>query len=492
MIKRRFNLSPVRSTARAWAVALVLLLAISLPTASQQQGPQETPNPYSPQLLSELKQLQEAALKSDYAYRQVAYLSNNIGPRLSGSAQAEQAVQYVAGEMRRLGLEVHLEKLMVPHWTRGLETAELVEFHGQAPETTQKIVLTALGGSVATPSQGLTAEVVVVNNFDELQALSRDKVAGRIVLFNYPFDRQMAEQGFGGEAYGQAVAYRGGGPSAAARLGALAALVRSAGGAPFRLPHTGATRYAKDAPEIPAAAVTAEDAELLAHLTRDGKVRMHLTLTPQRLPDAPSYNVIADLKGTEHPEQIVIVSGHLDSWDLGTGAIDDAAGVAVAMQAAQLLKQLNLRPKRTLRVIAWMNEENGLVGGRTYAKDYAAEIANHVAAIESDRGAGHPLGFEVKGKPEIMPLLAPVAQVLQSSGAGLLKLTEGTEADISPLAAAGVPAFGLWQDTRTYFDYHHTAADTLDKIEPRELAENAAIMAVMAYALANLPQPLPR
>jgi Zn-dependent M28 family amino/carboxypeptidase len=353
-------------------------------------------------------------------------------------------------------------------------------------------VLTALGGSVATPSQGLTAEVVVVNNFDELQALSRDKVAGRIVLFNYPFDRQMAEQGFGGEAYGQAVAYRGGGPSAAARLGALAALVRSAGGAPFRLPHTGATRYAKDAPEIPAAAVTAEDAELLAHLTRDGKVRMHLTLTPQRLPDAPSYNVIADLKGTEHPEQIVIVSGHLDSWDLGTGAIDDAAGVAVAMQAAQLLKQLNLRPKRTLRVIAWMNEENGLVGGRTYAKDYAAEIANHVAAIESDRGAGHPLGFEVKGKPEIMPLLAPVAQVLQSSGAGLLKLTEGTEADISPLAAAGVPAFGLWQDTRTYFDYHHTAADTLDKIEPRELAENAAIMAVMAYALANLPQPLPR
>ncbi|HEY0408492.1 MAG TPA: hypothetical protein VGC89_22345, partial [Pyrinomonadaceae bacterium] len=252
MIKRRFNLSPVRRTARAWAVALVLLLAISLPTASQQQGPQETPNPYSPQLLSELKQLQEAALKSDYAYRQVAYLSNNIGPRLSGSAQAEQAVQYVAGEMRRLGLEVHLEKLMVPHWTRGLETAELVEFHGQAPETTQKIVLTALGGSVATPSQGLTAEVVVVNNFDELQALSRDKVAGRIVLFNYPFDRQMAEQGFGGEAYGQAVAYRGGGPSAAARLGALAALVRSAGGAPFRLPHTGATRYAKDAPEIPA------------------------------------------------------------------------------------------------------------------------------------------------------------------------------------------------------------------------------------------------
>ncbi|MDX6693411.1 MAG: hypothetical protein QOF02_1014 [Blastocatellia bacterium] len=491
MIKRSFSLNSFQRTTHASVIALVLLFSMSLPAASQ-QGQQETPNPYSPQLLSELKQLQEAALKSDYAYKQVAYLSNNIGPRLSGSAQAQRAVDYVAGEMRRLGLEVHLEKLMVPHWTRGLETGELVEFPGQAPETTQKVVLTALGGSVATPAQGLTAEVVVVNNFDELQAIGRDKAAGKIVLFNYPFDREMAAQGYGGEAYGQAVAYRGGGPSAASRLGAVAALVRSAGGAQFRLPHTGATRYAKDAPEIPAAAVTAEDAELLAHLTREGKVRMHLTLTPQRLPDAPSYNVIADLKGTEHPEQIVIVSGHLDSWDLGTGAIDDAAGVAVAMQAAQLLKQLNLRPKRTLRVIAWMNEENGLVGGRTYAKDYAAEIANHVAAIESDRGAGHPLGFEVKGKPEVMPLLAPVAKLLQSSGAGLLKLSDGTEADISPLAAAGVPAFGLWQDTRTYFDYHHTAADTLDKVEPRELAENAAAMAVMAYALANLPQPLPR
>jgi hypothetical protein len=490
MIKLRFDLKFFQRAAHACAIALVLLVN-SLPIASQQRQT-EAPSPYSPQLLSELKKIQQAALASDYAYRQVAYLSNNIGPRLSGSPQAARAVEYVAAEMRRLGLEVQLEKLMVPHWVRGIETGDLVEFPGQAPDTTQKIVLTALGGSVATPAQGLTAEVVVVNNFDELQALGREKVAGRIVLFNVPFDRRMAEQGFGGEAYGQAVAYRGGGPSAASRLGAVAALIRSVGGAEYRLPHTGATRYAKDAPEIPAAAVTAEDAALLAHLTKGGKVRMRLTLTPQRLPDAPSYNVIADLKGTEHPEQIIIVSGHLDSWDLGTGAIDDAAGVAVAMQTAQLLKQLKLRPKRTIRVIAWMNEENGLVGGRTYAKDYAAEIANHVAAIESDRGAGHPLGFEVKAKEEVLPLLAAVSKVLQSSGAGLLKLTDDTEADISPLGAAGVPSFGLWQDTRTYFNYHHTAADTLDKIEPNELAENAAAMAVLAYALANLPQPLPR
>ncbi|HEX8491793.1 MAG TPA: M20/M25/M40 family metallo-hydrolase [Pyrinomonadaceae bacterium] len=491
MIKQAFTFKTCRSAAYICVLALVLLLTNGLPTASQ-QGQQETPNPYSPQLLSELKQIQQAALKSDYAYRQVAYLSNNIGPRLSGSLQAQRAVEYVAEEMRRLGLEVHLEKLMVPHWVRGLETGDLIEFPGQAPNTTQKIVLTALGGSIATPPQGLTAEVVVVNSFDELQALGRDKVAGKIVLFNVVFDQRMAEQGFGGEAYGQAVAYRGRGPSAASRLGAVAVLVRSVGGGGYRLPHTGATRYAKDAPEIPAAAVTSEDAELMAHLVKQGKVRLRLTLTPQRLPDAPSYNVIADLKGTEHPEQVVIVSGHLDSWDLGTGAIDDAAGVAVAMQTAQLLKQLNLRPRRTIRVIAWMNEENGLVGGNTYAKDYAAEIANHVAAMESDRGAGHPLGFEVMAKPEVLPLLSPVSRVLQSSGAGLLKLTEDTEADISPLAASGVPCFGLWQDTRTYFNYHHTAADTLDKVNPDELAENAAAMAAMAYALANLPQPLPR
>jgi Zn-dependent M28 family amino/carboxypeptidase len=479
---------------RAYPTALLVIILFtgSLPLNAQQAANQPQQNLYSPQLLSELKQIQEAALGSDYAYRQVAHLTQNIGPRLTGSPQAQKAVEYVAEEMRRLGLEVKLEKLMVPHWVRGVETGELVEFPGQAPQTTQKIVLTALGGSVATPAQGLTAEVVVVNDFNELKALGRAKVEGKIVLFNEKFDRQMAAEGFGGEAYGQAVAYRGGGPSAASRMGAVAALVRSAGASQNRLAHTGATRYARDAPEIPAAAVSFEDAELIANLVKDGTVRLHLTLTPERLPDAVSYNVIADLKGSEHPEQVVIVSGHLDSWDLGTGAIDDAAGVAVAMQTAQILKQLSLRPKRTIRVIAWMNEENGGVGGRTYLKDNVNELANHYAAIESDRGAGHPLGFEAKVNPLVLPMLAPVSELLQSQGAGLMKIAEGTEADISPIAAQGVPAFGLWQDTRTYFNYHHTAADTLDKIVPRELAENAAEMAVLAYALANLPQPLPR
>ncbi|HEV7396421.1 MAG TPA: M20/M25/M40 family metallo-hydrolase [Pyrinomonadaceae bacterium] len=474
-----------------YTCAFVLLLTAS--SSSRPQRRQTAPAiTYSSQLTSDLKEIQQAALASDYSYRQLAHLTDNIGPRLSGSAQAEAAVQYIAKEMGRLGAEVKLEKLMVPHWVRGEETGSLTKYPDQAPGTTQKIFLTALGGSVATPAEGLNAEVVVVNNFDELTALGRDRVSGKIVLFNAHYDRQMEAQGHGGEAYGQAVLYRALGASAAARLGAVAALNRSAGGAEFRLPHTGALRYEEDAPKIPAAAVSAEDGDLIARLAQQGPVRIQMLLTPKQLPDAVSYNVIADLKGSEQPEQVVIVSGHLDSWDLGTGAIDDGAGVAVAMQTIQLMKQLHLRPKRTIRFIAWMNEENGTVGGRTYAKEYEADIQNHFAAIESDRGAGHPLGFEVKGKPEILPLLAPMSAILQSSGAGLLKTAPDAETDISFLGTAGVPSFGIWSDTRTYFDYHHTAADTLDKVIPRELAENAAAMSVLAYTLANLPQPLPR
>ena len=295
-------------------IIAAFLSSIVVCQAVAQRGVTSPGVTYSPKLVAELKQLHTAALASDYAYVQLAHLCNNIGPRLSGSPQAQHAVQYVAAEMRRLGLDVRLEKVMVPHWVRGAETAELVQFSGQAPNTTQKIVLTALGGSVATPDEGLTAEVVVADSFEHLASLDRAKVAGKIVLFNARFDKQMAAQGFAGDAYGKAVAYRGAGPSAAARLGAAAALVRSVGSADYRLPHTGGFGYAPDAPKIPAAAVTSEDADLIAYLTAQGPVRLHLTLTPRTLPDVESYNVIADLKGSEHPEQVVIVSGHLDSW----------------------------------------------------------------------------------------------------------------------------------------------------------------------------------
>lgn len=490
-----------RSTSAILILVAVTLLSIGFllsPRAQQaaqqaQQAQPPKPASFSPQLLAEMKRIQQAALSSDYALRQVSYLSNNIGPRLSGSAQAEAAVEYVAREMRGLGCEVTLEKVMVPHWVRGDETASLVGWPGQAKGTTQKIVLTALGGSVATPPAGLTTDVIVVGSFDELNALGREKVAGKIVLYNEKFDDRMAKQGYGEEAYRQAAVYRGRGPSAAASLGAVAALIRSVGGAQYRLPHTGATRYAEGTPKIPAAAVTGEDADLIANLAAQGVVRMHLLLTPKTLPDAVSYNVIADYKGSERPDEIVIVSGHLDSWDLGTGAIDDAAGVALAMQTIQLLRQLKLRPRRTIRMVAWMNEENGSAGSRAYAKDYAAQFQNHIAAIEADRGAGHPLGYVAKASTAALEMLAPVSTVLQDSGASLSRRVEDSpEADIRSLAAAGIPAFGLFQDTRTYFDYHHTSADTFDKVIPQELAENAAVMAVLAFALADTQQPIPR
>lgn len=473
--------------ARILSIILAFIFFISPLVAGQQRVE------FPAELLEELRRLQQAALADDYAYRQTAHLCNNIGPRLSGSPQAEQSVKYVADQLRQIGLDVRLERVMVPRWVRGEETAALVEFPGQAPATTQKIVLTALGGSVATPAEGLTAEVVVARSFEHLQSLGREKVAGRIVLFTYSFDKQMAEQGLAGDAYGQAVAYRGAGASAAARLGAIASLVRSVGGADFRLPHTGGVRYAEDTPRIPAGAVSSEDADLIAYLAAQGRVRMNLKLTPQTLADVESHNVIADIRGSERPEEIIIVSGHLDSWDLGTGALDDAVGVAVAMQTAQLIKKLGLRPRRTIRVIAWMNEENGLRGGRTYAENQASQIANHFAVIESDLGAGHPTGFNAHLDPKAQPLLQPIADILSSSGAGIIRfVTSPVGADISPLENAGVPGFSPLQDTRTYFNYHHTAADTLDKVNPRELAENAAVIAVLAYALANLPGRLPR
>jgi carboxypeptidase Q len=232
--------------------------------------------------------------------------------------------------------------------------------------------------------------------------------------------------------------------------------------------------------------VTAEDADLIANLVPQGPVKMKLVLTPKTLPDIESANVIADIKGSEHPEQIIIVSGHLDSWDLGTGAIDDGAGVAVSMETANLIQKLRLKPKRTIRVIAWMNEENGEAGSKQYAKDHEKKISNHFAAMETDGGAGHPLGINIKGKPEVKKMLAPVATILQESGAGNLHLVEHCGADIEPLEKAGVVSFSPIQDSRFYFNYHHTAADTLDKIVPKELAENSAVVAVAAYALANM------
>jgi carboxypeptidase Q len=471
-------------------VFAVVCQSAAVPAQRRQQP--APPSVLDKTAMEDLRRIEQASLASDFAFKQVEHLSYNIGPRLSGSLQAAKAVEYVSGEMRKLGLDVRLEKVMVPHWVRGVESGALTEWPGMAPGTTQKVVLAALGGSVATPDEGITAEVVVVKNFAELSAMDQKQVEGKIVLFNHEFDKQMAAEGQGGAAYGQAVQYRGGGPGAAAAKGAIACLVRSAGASQNRLVHTGATFYPEGSKKIPAATVSNEDAQMMGYLAAQGPLRMHLVLTPKTLPDAESANVIADLKGSEHPEQIVIVSGHLDSWDLGMGSIDDGAGVVVAMQTMQVIKALRLKPKRTIRFIAWMNEENGTRGGRGYSQDEKDNIANHYAAIESDLGAGHPLGFSLTGNPDALPLLGQISEVLTESGAGLSRTVEGGEADISFLAGQGVPSFGIWQDSRYYFNYHHTAADTPDKINPRELAENATVMAVLAYGLATMDGALPR
>ena len=449
--------------------------------------------PWTAEQFATMGRIRDAAMTDPNAYNMLAHLTDNIGPRLSGSLQAEAAVEWVAAKMREIGATVTLEKTTVPHWVRGKEEAVLTIWPGMPPGTTQKIVITALGYSVPTAEDGLTANVIVVNSFAELRSLPVEEVKGKIVLFNKPFDKELTAQGFGLDAYAQNAAYRGIGPSFAASLGAAAVLVRSLGSADFRLPHTGVTLYGEGVDKVPAAAITTEDADLLARLSKQGPVTMRLTLTPKTLPPASSYNVIAEWKGSEHPDEVVLVSGHLDSWDLGTGAIDDGAGIAISMQTIYLLQLLNIHPKRTIRFVAWMNEEFGASGATTYLQEHSGELTHHVAALESDLGCDHPTGLTFFGTPDAAKYLAPVAEALAPIGASVItRSDEVTAEDIAGMVQLGVPGLRPSQDSRFYFNYHHSAADTLDKVNVQELNENAAVMAVTAYALADASAAIPR
>ncbi len=413
------------------------------------------------------------------AYDILSHLTDRIGPRLTGSPGAEAAVAWTVARLKADGLEARTEAVTVPHWVRGEETAALV-----APSA-QKIVVTALGGSEPTPEAGITADVVEVQGFDDLKALGADKVKGRIVLFNKPMAKAAD--------YGTVAPLRARGASEAAKLGAVAMLIRSLGTYSMRLPHTGAMNYDPAAPKIPAAAVTAEDAELVHRLLASGEtVRLKLRLGCRTLPDVTSANVVADLVGREKPEEVVLIGGHLDSWDLGTGAIDDGAGVAMVMESLRLLKALGLKPRRTVRGVLFMNEENGLRGGTGYAVAHKAELDKHVAAIETDSGAARPQGFRATTGPGGLEMLGQIARLLEGIGADGIK-DGGGGADTGPLRRDGlVPVLGLDVDGTHYFDWHHTAADTLDKVDPRELAQDAAAIAVMAYVLADMPETLPR
>src|SRR5450830_1305483 len=432
-----------------------------------------------------LGQIRDTAMQSGYAYERLSDLTDLVGPRLSGSAGAAAAVEQVAAALRKLGATVTLQPVKVPHWVRGAETAELVDYAGRPAGITQRIVLTALGGSGATAAAGLTAPVLVVHDLDDLKA-HEAQVKGSIVLFDAAFDQEMADRGMAGQAYGHGSNLRFNGPKMAAQMGAAAALVRSIGGADFRIPHTGATGLV-DGARIPAAAVTVEDALLIGRLAARGSMKMHLTLTPQTLADADSYNVIADWPGTDKADEVVVVSGHLDSWDLATGAHDDGAGVVAAMGVVETLKKLDYHPRRTIRVIAWMNEENGGRGGQAYFEAHKQALGKQYAAIEMDSGAGRPFGILASVGPKSEKLFAPLRAALLPMGAHAFTRRDalGT-GDLHRLETGGVPSFEPLVDSHSYFHYHHTPADTLDKVDPENLKRNVALMSSLAWFLANI------
>jgi len=439
-----------------------------------------------------LGRIRDAGLSDDWAYRRLADLCDKIGARLSGSPQADAAVEQIATALRAAGLTVSLQPVKVPHWVRGEEQAEIIEYPGRPAGVIQHLHLTTLGGSVATPPQGISGQVLVVHSFDELRARAGE-ARGRIVVFDVPFNETLAVNGRAGTAYGQGVAYRSQGASAAARVGATAALVRTVGGADYRLPHTGHMSYDAQVPKIPTAALSAEDAMWVARLAAEGPVTLRLKLLPQSLPDVESHNVIADWAGRERPDDVVIVSGHLDSWDLAQGAIDDGAGVASAMGAVRLLQSLGLHARRTIRFIGWMSEENGSAGGQAYFNLNSAALEHQIAAIESDNGAGRPLGISAHVPPVALAQFSPLMAALSPMGATILdRREEAGGSDVEFLDAAGVPTLAPMVDTRTYFDYHHSAADTLDKIDPDNIRRQVALMAMMAYFVADSPSSLPR
>lgn len=471
-------------------VPALLASALALSTAGAQTAPRQmhvgtdevpnalppvTPGPVVARYQGDVDRIIAAALTDSTAWKRMAELTDTFGPRLSGSPSLEAALDWVLAKMKEDGLaNVRGEPVMVPHWVRGAESAEFV-----TPTRRKNMTILGLGGTVGTPTNGITAPVVVVSSFDELERRAAD-VKGKIVLFDVPFTN-----------YGETVVYRGTGPSRAAKLGAVAMLLRSVASYSMNTPHTGGLRYDTTVKKIPAAAIAVEDAEIIHRtLDRGQSVRVTLKLGGHLLPDAPSKNVIGELVGREHPEQVVIVSGHMDSWDVGQGAMDDAGGVVSAWEAVKLLKRLGFQPRRTIRVIGWTNEENGGRGGQGYAKAHASEVANHVFAMESDNGAFRPLGMGVTASDSAVNVLRQVGALLGTLGAKAVTLGGGG-ADTGPLQALGVPVGEPEVDGTRYFWFHHTNADTPDKLDPADMARVVATLAAYAYVIADLPDALP-
>lgn len=416
-----------------------------------------------------------AALTTNTAYKRLEYLTDRIGNRLSGSQNLERAIAWALSEMKKDGLDnVRAEKVMVPHWVRGEESLEML-----APEA-RKLSMLGLGNSIATTPAGITADAVVVRDWAELDALG-ERVRGKIVVYNAPFTN-----------YGATVQYRGGGASRAARYGAVAALVRSITPTSLQTPHTGAMIYDPQQPKIPAAAITIEAAEQLQRAyDRGEQITLRLKMEAKFLPDAESANVVAELKGTERPDEIVLIGGHFDSWDVGQGAHDDGGSCMAAWEAVRLLKELGLRPRRTIRVVLFTNEENGTRGGTGYHDAHRDELAKHLFVIESDSGIYRPegLGLAANAPLPVRSNLTEIAKLLAGIGADRIA-ADGGGADIGPMMRDGVVGANLDVEGSRYFNIHHTQADTLDKIDPRDLQFCVAALAVFAYTIADLPSPM--
>ncbi len=450
-------------------VLIVTLLSVSVLLPAQASRPTSWVEPYR----EPAARLVGEAMATTFAWERLAYLGDTFGNRLSGSQSLEDAIQWAVSEMKKDGLEnVHTEPVKVPHWVRGQESAEIV-----SPRR-QRIVMLGLGNSVGTPAAGVEGDLLVVRSFEELDAAG-SRVKGRIVLFNAPFTN-----------YGETVQFRSNGPSRAASHGALAALVRSVGPPGLRLPHTGALRYAEGSPQIPAAAITAEDADKLQRMQDRGTTpRVLLKMEAKFLADADSFNVVGEMRGRERPDEVVVVSGHFDSWDVGTGSTDDGGGCVVSWEALRLMKKLNLRPRRTVRVVLWTNEENGLRGALAYRERHKDELAKHVLMFESDSGVFRPTGFGFSGSDAARAKVKEIATLLKGIQADRISAA-GEGADIGPsIQAANIPAMSLDVDGN-YFLIHHTEADTIDKIDPMDMSRASAAVAVMAYVIAEMAETL--
>jgi Zn-dependent M28 family amino/carboxypeptidase len=449
------------------------------------------PGPLAARYKATADKIMTAGMADDDGYKALAYLTDHIGKRVSGSPQLNDAITWGADLMRKAGLQnVKIQPVMVPHWVRGEESAEIVG------PVKKPLHMLGLGMSVGTPKGGITAPVVFFSDFKELDALGPDALKGKIALFNP-----------GWKGYGVGSQYRGGSASKAAAHGAVAALVRSATGLAMQIPHTGAMRYDPAVPtKIPTAAVSVEDALLLERLIKEGTTTVHLQMDAHQEPDVQAGNVMGEIVGSEKPDEVVVLGGHIDSWDVGQGAQDDGGGIMATFEAVSLIHKLGLKPKRTIRVVFWVNEENGGAGGRAYRQLLGDKIGDHVAAIEMDGGAERPLGMSYgsfgpdggrRGAPaapaaamtdadkqahaamlDIVSLFGPIDAATLSPGGG--------GSDIGPIVADGVPALSPRTVAEHYFDWHHTETDTLDKVDPESFKRNTSMLAVTAFILADM------